>query len=267
MNKKLQYISIFIAAITAYSHFFGYSYLKGYLDGAGFPNAHIELSVQETIFYSYQAITDILNRAVLKVDSLDEMLLTASIRTGFMFSMVALLFVGIALTLKKTNLIDKIKDKKANEVGSYLENTLIKTPLTPIKSGIFLVVPFIFGFAIQYVVIAFILFFVSITWLTLAFGYLIGFNEGQSLTKSDVCHKKEWQQGESRRMGCNEISIASSEAPLQGVRIYKGSKSTFFMTNKGAYEIDQNHNIVMFSPIQQNDTDKTKDEPPPKQGD
>ena len=67
-----------IGFLTAYTHFFGYSFFKAKLEVVGFDNVKLSLSTEESLYYAIEA----LSYAVFKIDNLVVLTQASSLLIG-----------------------------------------------------------------------------------------------------------------------------------------------------------------------------------------
>lgn len=249
MSKSSRIVFSIIAIISAYSPFFGYSYLKGYLQGAGFRNTQISISVHEAIFQTASAFTKPLLRTF--ESDLIWQLLKSSIPLLIIFS-IAGFFIAIAPLFAKKN-SNETKINLQDRLLSWMQDSTITWKRIIALSTM---VPAI-GICMQYIFLLLFIALLTLAWLTAYIGFLMGHSEGNKLISGDICTQKEWQPEETFRLSCDFLPLENGKE-LIGLRIHSGNAITYFITNDGAYEI-KNQKVIQYTTIQ-------RKEVPTKQG-
>ena len=97
-------------------------------------------------------------------------------------------------------------------------------------------------FALTLVFMAFLIF----AYVIAVLGMAAGESKGIQLVENVVCVEiKDIQKTVS---GCRKITLASGKV-IEGIRLFKDDKVTYFITNDAAYELDLNNKVNMSIPI------------------
>lgn len=249
--------SRFLLLVAIYSPFFGYSYLKGYLHGAGFTNPVIEASPQELILQAVIAVGEICTR-LFNIDIYKNML-TGALETG---ALVAIVFSGtylICLLVRNS----KRKDGETNKIDvkmhiQALLKWLFRKPISLFKVSIATSIGFLSGFLLPYLYLIIATLCLAALLFLLLIGSIIGNKAGHDLTLQDICRSQEWQPEETRRLGCNIVRLTQSynnQTELEGWRLHSSSNTIFLLTNDGAYEIGADLTVKLFTPNQKRNKD------------
>jgi hypothetical protein len=143
---------------------------------------------------------------------------------------------------KRKTLIDRFSEIMTNPMDSF--------------KNLFLL--FFTGFAFASViavveVFALLIFLVlgASLWLLSLTGYISGLEEGKDIVSDRICEvQHEWKDFEKKQgffHGCSEIKI--EKKMVAGKRVYSDKNSTFFVTNKGSYQVNNKGEILYFRPI------------------
>ena len=243
-NAKLFLFPLVVSATVAYTHFFGYSYLKGKLHGAGFSNPEIDISVQESVLQTANGLIQILSR-IIHNDHLLWFILKESLAIG---SLVAAWVAVISLVLRpllffhrklldiKLPIGQSIKDQTLDNLVTIKNTALVSTTafFASTLSVVFGILTFIAG--------------LSAIWFIMHFGYIIGQFVGNELTEDLVCDVRDWGEQENRRLGCDVINTKDGSS-ITGLRVYKSKQTIYFLANAGAYELNTEGKILHFRPI------------------
>ncbi len=224
------------AILTTYSHFFGFSFLKGKLEGAGFPFSNIDPNVNETLHQAAAATAISLN-ALVKAITKGE-LLKLGISYGAL-STISVLLILILIFLNERFLM------KYNISGS----DIVKMKSWPnwIKIISLVGISGISGFLLPY--IAIILLFVAIAfgWLGLTFGEQLGQNQINKAIADEICHQLDWSSYKRDvAMGCTTITL-SDGSELHGASLFEDLNQQYFITNYGSYRLDNHLNILSYN--------------------
>ena len=247
-------IAATVGFIATYTHFFGLSYLEG----AGFESINITLSPDESIFYACHGFMRALGRLI----SSDFITFNWSyILPGFSFAAVFFSFWLVKKTPFMTKLIEsKEKSTLGKQIG-YWFNGITDSY---IKTLVFSIIGFIIGNALPLLSAVFIIFVLSIFWLLMSLGIGAGESDGSKLLQEPICRELVWEDSqEDRILGCRVI-ILKDKSELKGLRLHNDDKTTYFLTNKGSYEISKGNEIITFRPIHERPESKSEDAPKAK---
>lgn len=226
-------VSAVATAITTYSHFFGYSYLKGQLATVGYGNAEISLSLDESLRQSTFALTTFIN----------SMISTAPFK--------AILIPAIASSLLAF-LYALITEKGV--LPFIIRNRVSGAILTARKylSTIRLTMAVIIGFAAPYFAFTLLVVLISYSWILLSMGEQLGRKNMGLKIESGPCRTHDeisWDPGSpSFYQGCTYFKTNDGEE-LIGVLIYSGEERAYYLSNDRAIEIDAERKVISYTPI------------------
>ena len=217
----------FAGLITAYTHFFGLSYRKSFLEGAGFESLNVSLTPPESIYYATQGYSSALLRAISGEDF--SLLSTDFISTGLAFVIVILFY----------KFFDKKIGTGANTktLKSKIRNMLDKATKNTTKTVITSLIGFVLGYIAQIIFMIVLLAILTVLWAIMSLGIGAGLVDGQNLIRQPICSNINWQkQNKERVLGCRTLPLKDGNS-LSGIRIHSEKDTTFFLTNDGAYEL------------------------------
>lgn len=238
-----------IGFLTAYTHFFGYSFFKAQLEAVGFDNVKLSLSTEESLYYAIEALT----YAVFKIDNLAILTQASSLLIGLMVGgfFIPFIFYGA----KKLKLYKESNPslKEYESFGEYFVN-LIAGKIHSIKFAFLLAFPSSILTALFYVLfLGGVLYCIAVFWLFAILGMAVGNKTGlEEYVNKSVCNSFEWKDvTETSKLGCRTIDINDGDKSkmLKGKRLYKDDKVTYFVTNDGAYEISVDGIVQVFIPF------------------
>lgn len=222
--------SVVFAFITTYTHFFGFSFVKGKLQAAGFYSSDISLDVNETL-HEAAAATQVGLFAIAKHFFSEENFQTAlvlfiSLPTGFLivanWSLLVKLFSFVTVD------------------GSNFQNKYV-SPLKKLTASILLGG---IGFALPYLITMIMVFAVSMVWL----GMSIGQNLGEMHTELSITNKVCKPLSEAKGSVARECMIVqlNDGSILSGHVLHQEKDQLFFLTNNGSYLLNDNL-VVQYS--------------------
>lgn len=238
-----------IGFLTAYTHFFGYSFFKAKLEAVGFDNVKLSLSTEESLYYAIEA----LSYAVFKIDNLVVLTQASSLLIGLMVGgfFIPFIFYGI----KKLNVYKESHPglKEYESIGEYFTN-LIAGKIHSFKFAFLLALPSSILTALFYVFfLGVVIYSITVFWLFAILGMAVGNKTGQEeYVNQSVCKSFDWKDvTANRKLGCRTIDIndGDNSKTLKGKRLYKDDKTTYFITNNGAYEISVDGVVQVFIPF------------------
>lgn len=207
-NRAVRFLMVpgIATIICAYANFFGYTYLKGKLNEAGFAANYIDLNVNETIF-----------SATLGVLHLFALLGECYI--GYIYWIWGVL-ISVAAGLMLAGSIKKLNILRgaSNYVVEFMKRAFS-------------------GYVFFTVLIVFL--------LLMVLGYSLGQNQMSGVIKSNVCRQLENGDFNNKSIvrGCTKTQLADGNH-LSGVTIFEDSNYRYFLTNKGSYQINSEREIV-----------------------
>lgn len=228
-------VSSILAFLTTYSHFFGFSFLKGQLEQMGFYSSDINLMVNETLHLTSSGVAEGLKQIITHGLN-DEAVLRNGITTAICVSLTVA-FILFQPTTKKViqNLADTTRPKMR-----WLR--WIKAPTLIIISGAA-------GFALQVIGGLLIVMLFSTLWFGLSLGNHLGRSSIESLMNQGICNSEinldalDWSK-ENREVVLSCSSIQDSGQQVFGRIIHQDSKQLYFLTNDAAYHLNMEGKIL-----------------------
>lgn len=231
-----------VGFIAAYTHFFGLSYRKSFLEGAGFESVGVSLTPDESIYYAVHGFTHGIG-ALLKLDywQLDSSRLSIGIGMGL---------VPMLVWLYRKYLNSYVADSEfMKSCVKSVEDSIFKILGISILS-------FCAGYFIQVIASILIVSVLAFFWVLMALGIQVGHSDGQKLISTPVCSDIEWEEYEADRvLSCRKQTLSSGTV-LSGVRLHLDKRAEYFLSNDGAYEIDNAGKVISFRPIVSRPNDK-----------
>lgn len=237
LNRKpfrtLITLSAIATAITTYSHFFGYSYLKGQLAAIGYGNAVISLSLDESLRQSTFALTTFIN-SVSSTAPFKAILFPAIASSALVFL--------YALVSEKEVLPFTIRNRVSSAILSARKH-LSKIQLTMAAA---------IGFAIPYFAFSLLIVLISYSWVLLSMGEQLGIKNMSLKIESGPCSTYDqisWEPGSpSFYQGCTYLKTNDGEEFI-GVLIYSDEERAYYLSNDRAIEVDTERNVIPYTPI------------------
>lgn len=230
------WLSIFISAVISFVPFTGYGYLKGYLWAVGFDAPIISPSIYDMVFYCLLAVGIFVTKfSVFSTEFPWWVVLEVYIVYLIMYSALVL---G-AFYFRGENKLDpdwEIKDWLKNNVKKSASSWRVF-----LKSLLFLPL-------IPTATFAFLLFCVfmllMVPWLFGVSGFWAGQFEGTKRFNRDICVELDWSKSEEDRLKSCTVIVTNEDEELRGHKVYETQDRIYFITNKGAYELNQNMKVI-----------------------
>ena len=238
-------IAAFLGLLTTYTHFFGLSYRKSYLEGAGFESVTVNLSPNESIYYAIEG----LSQPLLKILASESLFFsTSNLIPGIVFSAM---FPILWLVNKFSPLNNKdSSSEKENSLQDKVHSWVQEFPNSKRRTLMLSIISFFMGYVSQVVLIALLVFVLSLLWIFMSMGISLGERAGGMLVETPICKTIQWEKRKSERaIGCREIQVKGQKEPLIGKRMHFDSNVTYFLTNEGSYELSKDKEIISFRPI------------------
>ena len=220
--------SFLFAAATTYTHFFGFSFVKGKLQAAGFYSSDISLDVNETL-HEAAAATQMGLYSIAKHFFSDENLQTAIV-LAISLPVAYLILIGLLHPEKFKGIdkvkgvVQKIKSKFCNKYIGAIKRTLISAMLAVI------------GFILPYFVAMAMVTLISILWLGMSMGQNLGETYTKGLIEEKVC--KLFSEAKADILQeCMVMQLADGSV-LSGRILHQEQAKLFFLTNNGSYQIN-----------------------------
>ena len=231
-------ISSILAFLTTYSHFFGFSYLKGQLERMGFYSSDVNLMVNESLHLTSSGVAEGVKLIIAHALN-DEALL----RNG------TLTAVALALTAAFILYEPASKGVARRVVAKVRPNLYWLKWLRRLKAPAIILIAGAAGFALQVIGGLLIVFIFSFLWFGLSLGNHLGRASVESLMNEGVCNHEitleaiEWStvKGEIV-LSC--ASITDEGKKVYGRIIHQDAKQIYFLTNDAAYHLDAQGKVL-----------------------
>lgn len=199
-----------VTVICAYANFFGYTYLKGRLNAAGFSANYIDLNINEAIF-------------------------SASLGALHVFSLIAEQYAEYAYWFWGMIIATSVVLILAHESKRFKITHVINKRFFRYVADFMMWL--ISGYVIFIAMIALL--------LLMIFGYALGQHQMKGVIKGDVCKPlQESDFGNNPILrSCTKTRLANGK-DLSGYTIFEDANYRYFLTNKGAYQINPQQEIV-----------------------
>ena len=261
VKKTIAPLLTYSAILGALLHYFGYTYLKAFLEGAGFYRPHVDISIQEALYQGSEAFTYFLATIIEKTDPIK---FAQALMPGFLFSAAII----TAMYLAKI----KISRKHFQEKSLAIKHKIKTYFITPDKHiGHTLAKPLaifstsfvsLYGF---FALIALATLILSITfWVIINLGQTLGFSAGKNKISDHACKQLKLEdipKSETRKLGCQTLTLSkefNGKTELKGIRIFTSKDTIFFLTRDGSYEVNNQLEVKLFTNMQ--DIEKLREE-------
>lgn len=231
--------SFVFAFITTYTHFFGFSFVKGKLQAAGFYSSDISLDVNETLHEAaaatYTGMGSVAKHFFSEENFKTAIVLAVSLPVTYLF----------LLGLKYLKSVGGLK--RPRKAVEYIKLNFIDKYIAVIKS---VVIPFllaIVGFFLPYIASMIIVTLISVLWLGMTLGQNLGEAYTEALIESKVCKPLSEVKTDIVR-GCMAMQLADGSV-LSGRILHQDQSTLFFLTNNGSYQINENLEVQYSSCI------------------
>jgi hypothetical protein len=234
-------ISALVTFLIAYSHFFGMSYRKSFLEGIGFESVNINLSPDESIYFAIHGFKSSINQLM----SFDLFAFQANqLMAGLVFSLVIITIWAV----KKSNIrpiVQQDKPERGNKFYLFLDQM---TDSLPKSIGLSFISLFA-GYILQVVITIVIAVLLITLWFLMALGIAAGYKDGAALIEKPICYEFDWTTTEKNRMlGCRQLQLKGSDL-VKGVYVHKDNNANYFLSNHGTYEVNSKNEVISFRPI------------------
>lgn len=224
-----KWIGLLVAFFSAWTPFFGYGYLKGQLEGLGFPNVQLETSVQEMVLAFFKGVAPSL---VTSIEQFGDFLIGAA---------VASLLGGIVVTFA---LVSNEEDQSASPSTEWrwakrlrkLAKDAKSSLWSKVKLGVFLSSAIFFGeFLVGLLFVAFLLH----VWFIGVGGYSAGRDAGEKMHDEPSCFQKV-------DAVCTTTTINGSSVPVEV--LHSDNRYQYVATCEGIYQLDAQNTVHLFKP-------------------
>ena len=220
-------IIVAFAIVTSWAPFYGYTYLNGYVTGAGFEAGYINLPIQEAVYYFLIGISDIWKSDLFFHEIYGYIAIELGLFTFFI--MVYLLRRGDFYNDKLKKLSDK-RDTIIRSLRSNWYSTITFSVATSVFVGaVMLAIPIMLWGSL------------AIIFLFAILGNPIGIHHGNdALVENNCIYGKPGSD-------CNILKV--SDESLVGHPIYMNDKYIYFISSKGRYQTTLKGEVVMYKPF------------------
>ncbi len=245
--------SVILGLLATYIHFFGVSYRKGFLTGAGFESVTINLSPEESIYYAGEALAKIVTNLVVAFDFRNWEVLVPGIAIG----LIPLLLCFWGYIERRTAKASRKKRKGKSKGGQSKSKPKPFNEWMADESRDFLSAVKLAGFGVvvgtigQILLTLMILFVILLFTMALIAGRDTGIEQGSRLAQSPVCNSFSWDEVDkktNRVLGCRTVELPDGRQ-IKGIRVHSDKNVTYILANDGAYELDSKKSIVSFRPV------------------
>lgn len=234
-------ISALVTFLIAYSHFFGMSYRKSFLEGIGFESVNIKLSPDESIYFAVHGFKS----SIKQLMTFDLFSFQASqLMAGLVFSLVIITIWAVKKSNRRPT-VQMDKPERGNKFYLFIDQM---TDSLPKSIGLSFISLFA-GYVLQVVITVVIAVLLVTLWFLMALGIAAGYKDGAALIEKPICYEFNWADKEKDRMlGCRQLQLKDA-ALVKGVYVHKDSNANYFLSNQGAYEINSKNEVISFRPI------------------
>lgn len=230
--RLLLLIGSLLGLPTAYIHFYGFSYLKGKLDGLGFDYVDVNLSIQEGVYLALEGAIPIIESASkYKYLTFDNniliMMVIPAVIIPIMFYLIQR-YIQVIVDKSNKPLFEVFFEGCQSLKGMFLQMPLIAF----LVGGAYV----IFSVAVMSLIL--------IVWVMAAQGINVGHKEGKRISLEGVCVAPKTLEDSSTYQYCRKIKTAAGQE-LIGRIIYRNDDYMYFVTNDGAYELTIKREVNM----------------------
>lgn len=228
-NYSKYWVSLLVFIVVSWPPFYGYTFLKSYLDGFGFESTHFSIDIQEAIWFFFAGISDLWSGLPKFINWLFNYSLSLGILVFF------LVFIGLSVNKKTKVKLTKItKNVYASLVDWLNRHHCTKVFLLSIISAFCTSL-------LVYSIFIFLLTSLTLVFLFSILGDIYGGNEaGKELIKNQCIYAPFDSD-------CPKIEIDGDKK--SGLVVYSNEKSTFFATSDGRYQLNDKGRVVQFRPF------------------
>ncbi len=226
--------SVVLAFITTYTHFFGFSFVKGKLQAAGFYSSDISLDVNETLHEAAAATykgLDSIAKSFFSYETFQTAIFLAVMLPSAFLFIIGLRYLEKTSRLEKANnIVQSVKAKFQKKYVEAVKHTLVTAMLA------------IVGLMLPYLSVMLIVTVISIAWLGMSLGQNLGEAYTKELIEKKVC-KPLSEAKEDIYRSCMAIQLADGSV-LSGRILHQDQSQLFFLTNDGSYQINENLEVL-----------------------
>lgn len=244
-------VPILSSALVAFVPFHGYTYLIAKLKILGFNGIDINPKLYDLVYYAVESIAEPFTHFIDQFfyNILKSILLGVPV-TGLLFGLLMLL-----LSFGQRALRPRLKVPSSSEEyrvkylrwfnnGAHSKKDALKLILATTMEVVSRLVGY-FSALLFSLMLMLILFLFAIS------GTAIGENSGKKISRGLVCIDRDVTENELKRgfvFHCVEM-VVDGEI-LKGRRVYSDDKSTFFITNDGAYQINTEGKVIYYRQVE-----------------
>jgi hypothetical protein len=238
IRKSLIPMKLVVVLVTAWAPFFGYGYLKGKLEGAGFSEVYIEPSVYQVVMAFFEGI------APAMLSLLDQFEVFIYIATGASV-LIASYIVYLVHSHSNSgqfseNDVKSRKDGIYSRLLSWYENNvreINKNGALNVKSLWFWTVTVFVLFFGQILIPLFLLLIVLYLWLIGVGGFVAGQKYGYDIISKDLCFE---------RNDGSCVMVLMDEKEHEADRLYSDKVFDYYLTCDGVYQVSVSGKIKSY---------------------
>ena len=222
-------IIVVIAIVTSWAPFYGYTYLNGYVAGAGFEADYINLPIQEAVYYFLIGISDIWKSDLF----FHEIYRYIAMELGIFTFFIMLYILRVDFYKDKLKKLSYTRDTIIRSLRSNWYSTITFSITTSIFVGILmLAIPIMLWGSL------------AIVFLFAILGNPIGINNGKNALTESICiYGKPGSD-------CSILKVNNEE--LIGHSLYMNDKYIYYISAKGRYQTTLKGEVVLFKPFSLN---------------
>jgi len=226
-------LGVFLALVSSYFNFLGYSIVKSKLEILGFDSVSVDSISLENIYQSILGLAP----GIVSLFS-EESFVSIAWQLLILILIVAFIPWPVLLGVKIANSKWYQKKKKSKLFSEKKYNRYLAARLS---------VVFSLGATAFYVYfLAAIILLIWICFLFSAVGISLGHSQAKELINDPICQSAEDKT--DSYVGCR-ILTTKSDVKLEGKRLYQNSKYQYFITNEAIYELNIDNKVMMSAPI------------------
>ena len=249
--NRLLVITAILGFLVGYSHFFGLSYRKGYMEGLGFHGISFNLSTEESIYYAMDGIGHFL-LSLWKIEWLIWIPVVALIVFGLFSS-----YQWVRLKYFREKKVEENKGDESDDKPEFTMKGFWKALKNDLRGCFYAgFMGGIVGAASHTFLMVGTLALIFVFWAFGALGIQIGIKQGNELLGKLPCSILVWPEVKNDVvLGCIQWKAKNGKS-LVGIRVHQDARATYFLTNEGAYEISPKGEIISFRPIHRRPEEK-----------
>ncbi|MBU2864402.1 hypothetical protein KO489_11160 [Reinekea forsetii] len=236
------------SALLAFIPFFGYSYLIGRLETYGFSGVDIDPKLYDLVLNALYGVVGPLSD-ISRISVFELFFWVAGL------TLVVGLFVPIvfAIVSRCSKYVESVKKAEGTNVFKLNDDDVQAAGSS--WSAFFRLCIFFWYKAGQIYFGALLLLLLTLAGALMLMllglsGILLGSGDGKAVIKSSICSERDFTEAEIKQgfaQHCAQIKINGEL--VSGQRVFSDSKSTFFVTNEGSFQVSPEGAVIYFRPI------------------